>query len=39
MGGATVEGLIKGERFRNEDITVADPPSKSWRNLPSRVYQ
>lgn len=25
MGGATVEGLIKGERFRNEDITVADP--------------
>lgn len=25
MGGATVEGIIKGERFRNEDITVADP--------------
>jgi pyrroline-5-carboxylate reductase len=25
MGGATVEGLIKGERFKNEDITVADP--------------
>ncbi len=25
MGGATVEGLIKGETFRNEDITVADP--------------
>ncbi len=25
MGGATVEGLIKGEQFRNEDITVADP--------------
>ncbi len=25
MGGATVEGLIKGEMFKNEDITVADP--------------
>ena len=25
MGGATVEGLIKGETFRNEDICVADP--------------
>ncbi len=25
MGGATVEGLIKGQYFRNEDITVADP--------------
>ena len=25
MGGATVEGLIKGEMFRNEDITVSDP--------------
>ncbi len=25
MGGATVEGLIKGERFKNEDITVSDP--------------
>ena len=25
MGGATVEGLIKGEYFKNEDITVADP--------------
>ena len=25
MGGATVEGLIKGENFKNEDITVADP--------------
>ena len=25
MGGATVEGLIRGEMFRNEDITVADP--------------
>ena len=25
MGGATVEGLIKGEHFKNEDITVADP--------------
>lgn len=25
MGGATVEGLIKGETFRNEDITVSDP--------------
>ncbi|MBQ7420267.1 MAG: pyrroline-5-carboxylate reductase [Prevotella sp.] len=25
MGGATVEGLIKGESFKNEDITVADP--------------
>lgn len=25
MGGATVEGLIKGNMFKNEDITVADP--------------
>jgi pyrroline-5-carboxylate reductase len=25
MGGATVEGLIKGEQFKNEDITVSDP--------------
>lgn len=25
MGGATAEGLIKGEHFKNEDITVADP--------------
>lgn len=25
MGGATVEGLIKGERFKKEDITIADP--------------
>ena len=25
MGGATVEGLIKGQMFKNEDITVADP--------------
>ena len=25
MGGATVEGLIKGQYFKNEDITVADP--------------
>ena len=25
MGGATVEGLIKTENFKNEDITVADP--------------
>ena len=25
MGGATVEGLIKGLQFRNEDITVSDP--------------
>lgn len=25
MGGATVEGLIKGRTFKNEDITVADP--------------
>ena len=25
MGGATVEGLIKGDYFKNEDITVADP--------------
>ena len=25
MGGATVEGLIKSEFFKNEDITVADP--------------
>ena len=25
MGGATVEGLISGEFFKNEDITVADP--------------
>ena len=25
MGGATVEGLIKGQMFNNEDITVSDP--------------
>lgn len=25
MGGATVEGLIKGQLFKNEDITVSDP--------------
>ena len=25
MGGATVEGLSKGQYFKNEDITVADP--------------
>ena len=25
MGGATVEGLIKGQMFNNEDITVGDP--------------
>ncbi len=25
MGGATVEGLIKGQKFKNEDITVSDP--------------
>ena len=27
MGGSTVEGLIKGNTFRNEDITVSDPQS------------
>ena len=25
MGGATVEGLLKGQQFKNEDITVSDP--------------
>ncbi len=25
MGGSTVEGLIKGHTFKNEDITVSDP--------------
>ena len=25
MGGATVEGLIKGQQFKNEHITVSDP--------------
>ena len=25
MGGTTVEGLIKGQYFKNEDITVSDP--------------
>ncbi len=25
MGGATVEGMIRSDAFRNEDITVADP--------------
>ena len=25
MGGATVEGLIKGQQFKNKDITVSDP--------------
>ena len=28
MGGATVEGLIKGATFKNEDITVADPSQR-----------
>lgn len=28
MGGATAEGLIKGNYFRNEDITIADPSQK-----------
>lgn len=25
MGGATIEGMIKSDHFRNEDITVSDP--------------
>ena len=25
MGGATVEGLIKGKQFKNADIIVSDP--------------
>ena len=25
MGGATAEGLLRGETFKNEDITIADP--------------
>ena len=25
MGGTTVEGLIRGHYFKNEDITVSDP--------------
>jgi len=25
MGGATVEGLVKGQYFKNEEITVSDP--------------
>ncbi len=28
MGGATVEGLIKGQQFKNEDITVSDPSTQ-----------
>ncbi len=28
MGGATVEGLIKSNFFKNEDITVSDPSEK-----------
>lgn len=28
MGGATVEGLIQGNTFKNEDITVSDPSEK-----------
>ncbi|MCR4583842.1 MAG: NAD(P)-binding domain-containing protein [Prevotella sp.] len=28
MGGATVEGLVKGKTFRNEDITVSDPSQR-----------
>ncbi len=29
MGGATVEGLIKSEFFKNEDITVSDPSQQA----------
>ncbi len=28
MGGAIVEGLIKGQQFKNEDITVSDPSTQ-----------
>ena len=43
MGGATVEGLIKGQMFKNEDITVSDPsgtvlPNSGGRGtLPFRI--
>ena len=28
MGGATVEGLVKGQLFKNDEITVSDPSQK-----------
>jgi len=33
MGGATVEGLIQGQCFSNEDIVVADPSSDALRRF------
>ncbi len=38
MGGAIVEGLIKGRTFRNEDITVSDPsPAVAEKFTPKGV--
>ena len=33
MGGTTVEGLVKGQYFKNEDITVADPNQETLRKF------
>ena len=29
MGGAMVQGMLKGKTFANDDITVADPSAKA----------
>ena len=39
MGGATVEGLIKGEMFRNEDITVSDPSQDVVNRFAHSAYR
>ncbi len=33
MGGTTVEGLVKGQYFKNEDITVADPNQETLKKF------
>ena len=33
MGGTTVEGLIKGKTFKNEDITVSDPSENALKKF------
>ena len=33
MGGTTVEGLVKGNYFKNEDITVADPNKQTLQKF------
>ena len=33
MGGTTVEGLIKSDYFKNEDITVSDPNPEALKKF------